>query len=128
MPAFDASLIAAITAVLIALITGLFASLQNRKKMSVDATATIQAGFTALLEDYQGKLKEAQDELRLERAESAEQIKLCREAAEQLQQKINDLAFYIAKLEHFLRSRGLWEEAPKHGYIGMPAVNGEGTG
>lgn len=128
MPALDASTIAVLGTIIIALITAFFAWLQNRKKLGVDATTIIQAGFSSLLEDYQLKLKETQDELRLEREESAEQIKMCREAAVQLQQKINDLAFYIAKLEHFLRSRGLWEDAPKHGFLGMPAVNGEGTG
>lgn len=113
MTGLEQTLITAASVVITAFVTGGFAWWVGRPKAKADYAEVIQEGFSALL-----------DQMKAQHENDQKEIKRCTEVAEDLADKVRVLTLYISKIEYFLRVKGLWEEAPKHGLVGIPRLNG----
>lgn len=111
MSGLDPALITAIAAIVVAFLSGWFSYSSGRGKIKVDYAQVIQTGFKSLLEEMEKQHEDDQKDIRQ-----------CKEVVRDLSEKVANLTLYIAKLEFFLRSRGIWDEAPKHDLIGIPRL------
>lgn len=107
------TLITALGAFAVAVASGLFAWSSGRRKTNIDYAGVVNAGFKSLL-----------DTMTEQHVADAKEIDVLKSAVHDLVEQVHGLSIYVAQVEHYLRSHGWWDRAPKHNLVGLPKING----